>query len=92
MADEMQVDVGGKKMWLWNVMDSKTRYIPGVAPDAQAGRQRSSCSPEGSGAGRRQAAQDHHFRQAPVLHTAGQGRAAGGRAHPVRGDTGQHQQ
>ena len=27
VADEMQVDVGGKKMWLWNVMDSKTRYI-----------------------------------------------------------------
>ena len=27
VADEMQVDVGGKKMWLWNVMDAKTRYI-----------------------------------------------------------------
>ncbi len=27
VADEMQVDVGGEKMWLWNVMDSKTRYI-----------------------------------------------------------------
>ena len=27
VADEMQVDVGGQKMWLWNVMDSKTRYI-----------------------------------------------------------------
>ena len=27
VADEMMVDVGGKKMWLWNVMDSETRYI-----------------------------------------------------------------
>ncbi len=27
VADEMMVDVGGQKMWLWNVMDSKTRYI-----------------------------------------------------------------
>ena len=27
VADEMQVKVGGKKMWLWNVMDSETRYI-----------------------------------------------------------------
>ena len=27
VADEMQVDVGGKKVWLWNVMDSETRYI-----------------------------------------------------------------
>lgn len=27
VADEMQVKVGGQKMWLWNVMDSKTRYI-----------------------------------------------------------------
>ena len=27
VADEMQVKVGGKPMWLWNVMDSETRYI-----------------------------------------------------------------
>ena len=27
VADEMMVDVGGEKMWLWNVMDGKTRYI-----------------------------------------------------------------
>ena len=27
VADEMQVDVGGKKVWLWNVMDAETRYI-----------------------------------------------------------------
>lgn len=27
VADEMQVKVGGQKMWLWNVMDSETRYI-----------------------------------------------------------------
>ena len=27
VADEMQVTVGGKKYWNWNVMDSKTRYI-----------------------------------------------------------------
>ena len=27
VADEMMVDVGGQKMWLWNVMDGKTRYI-----------------------------------------------------------------
>ena len=27
VADELMVDVGGKKMWLWNVMDSETRYI-----------------------------------------------------------------
>ena len=27
VADEMVVRVGGKKMWNWNVMDSKTRYI-----------------------------------------------------------------
>ena len=42
VADEMQVDVGGKKVWLWNVMDSKTRYILAshLTPrrDAQAAR------------------------------------------------------
>ena len=42
VADEMQVDVGGKKAWLWNVMDSKTRYILAshLTPrrDAQAAR------------------------------------------------------
>ena len=27
VADEMVVRVGGEKMWNWNVMDSKTRYI-----------------------------------------------------------------
>ena len=27
VADEMQVKVGGQKYWLWNVMDSETRYI-----------------------------------------------------------------
>ena len=27
VADEMKVKVGGKQMWLWNVMDSETRYI-----------------------------------------------------------------
>ncbi len=27
VADEMMVDVGGEKMWNWNVMDAKTRYI-----------------------------------------------------------------
>ena len=42
VADEMQVDVGGQKVWLWNVMDSKTRYILAshLTPrrDAQAAR------------------------------------------------------
>ncbi len=27
VADEMAVDVGGEKMWNWNVMDADTRYI-----------------------------------------------------------------
>ena len=27
VADEMQVVVGGKKMWNWNVLDEDTRYI-----------------------------------------------------------------
>ena len=27
VADEMMVDVGGRKMWNWNVMDAKTCYI-----------------------------------------------------------------
>ena len=27
VADEMQVVVGGQKMWNWNVVDEKTRYI-----------------------------------------------------------------
>ena len=27
VADEMKVKVGGKQMWLWNVLDSETRYI-----------------------------------------------------------------
>lgn len=27
VADEMMVDVGGEKMWNWNVMDSDTRYV-----------------------------------------------------------------
>ena len=30
VADEMSVNVGGKQHWLWNVMDSKTRYILAV--------------------------------------------------------------
>ena len=42
VADEMQVDVGGEKVWLWNVMDSSTRYILAthLTPrrDAQAAR------------------------------------------------------
>ena len=42
VADEMQVDVGGKKVWLWNVMDEETRYILAthLTPrrDAQAAR------------------------------------------------------
>ena len=42
VADEMQVDVGGKKVWLWNVMDAETRYILAshLTPkrDAQAAR------------------------------------------------------
>ena len=27
VADELMVDVGGQKAWLWNVMDGKTRYV-----------------------------------------------------------------
>ena len=27
VADEMMLDVGGKKYWNWNVMDAKTRYV-----------------------------------------------------------------
>lgn len=27
VADELVVDVGGEKAWLWNVMDGKSRYI-----------------------------------------------------------------
>ena len=27
VADELMVDVGGEKAWLWNVMDGKTRYV-----------------------------------------------------------------
>ena len=27
VADEMMVDVGGEKVWHWNVMDAKTRYV-----------------------------------------------------------------
>ena len=27
VADEMSVDVGGGKAWLWNVMDGETRYV-----------------------------------------------------------------
>lgn len=27
VADEMMVDVGGQKVWHWNVMDAKTRYV-----------------------------------------------------------------
>ena len=42
VADELQVDVGGKKAWLWNVMDSETRYVLAthLTPrrDAQAAR------------------------------------------------------
>ena len=42
VADELQVDVGGKKVWLWNVMDSETRYVLAthLTPrrDAQAAR------------------------------------------------------
>ena len=42
VADELQVDVGGKKVWLWNVVDGETRYILAshLTPrrDAQAAR------------------------------------------------------
>ena len=27
VADKLMVDMGGKKAWLWNVMDGKTKYI-----------------------------------------------------------------
>ena len=27
VADEMQVKVGGKNLWHWNIMDAKTRYV-----------------------------------------------------------------
>ena len=27
VADEMMVDVGGSKAWLWNVMDGRSRYV-----------------------------------------------------------------
>ena len=27
VADEMMVDVGGQKVWHWNVMDAETRYV-----------------------------------------------------------------
>lgn len=27
VTDEMTIDIGGQKWWLWNVMDAKTRYI-----------------------------------------------------------------
>ena len=27
VADEMQIKVGGQRMWNWNIMDKKTRYI-----------------------------------------------------------------
>ena len=27
VADEMKIDVGGKKIWHWNVMDAETRYV-----------------------------------------------------------------
>ena len=30
VADEIQLKVGGKRLWLWNVMDAKTRYILGI--------------------------------------------------------------
>ena len=30
VADEMQVNVGGEKFWLWNVMDAGTRYALAV--------------------------------------------------------------
>ena len=30
VADENEVDVGGEKAWLWNIMDVKTRYIVGA--------------------------------------------------------------
>ena len=30
VADEIQVNVGGEKMWLWNVMDAGTRYALAV--------------------------------------------------------------
>ena len=42
VADEMAVDVGGKKVYNWNVIDSGTRYIPAthLSPyrDAHAAR------------------------------------------------------
>lgn len=30
VADEIQVNIGGEKMWLWNVMDAGTRYALAV--------------------------------------------------------------
>ena len=29
VADEIQVKVGGEKLWLWNIMDANTRYALG---------------------------------------------------------------
>ena len=38
VADETMVDVGGRKAWLWNVMDGRTRYILAthLTPDRDA--------------------------------------------------------
>ena len=83
VADEMQVDVGGKKVWLWNVMDSRDPLHSGLAPNPQAGCSSSSCCLEKGGAGRRQAAEVHHHGQAPVVHSARQRRVAGGHARTV---------
>ena len=64
VADEMMVDVGGKKMWLWNVIDSESRYVLASHLTPRRGRQRSSGGLEKGGAGRREAARNHHDRQA----------------------------
>ena len=53
-----QVKVVGKKMWLWNVMDSETRYI--LAAHLTPRRDCCKSCYEESCPGRGQTAKDHH--------------------------------
>ena len=42
VADELMVNVGGKKVWLWNVLDERTRYLlaPHLTPYRTAAQAR----------------------------------------------------
>ena len=67
VVDEMQLDVGRQRYWIWNVMDREHRLPPGFPPDQRAGCQVGGGRLEESGCGCGRASQDGQDRPVALL-------------------------